>query len=451
MRAVHAAASVLALAAVLAVPAAEAAWGMPEALTERGETVGEIYDTIAILGILVFIIVFVWLVVVIWRFRETTGHGRATHEKERHSLKAELAWFLIPLALVLYIGGIAYAGLVELDHGIPVEDTELEVKVIGSQWSWTMVYPNGVSVNSAPDSLGRVANESVFLLPADTPILFNVTASDVIHAFQVLDANHAFVMFIDANPSGATKYNLQTARLPPGEYYVQCNKMCMNPGHAYMRARMQAVPRADYDLWVNERGAIAGASPSLVQSLVLQVQGGRLVDSGGSAVQPLEVVSGTRVVVQLRAPPQDVTFRVGSESKTIRAGESADPFFGFTLDATGETLLEASVGNRTERIAFDVIDAERLEVELGSFRLVPEHIPLEARQTYLISIPNTHNTGHNLFIGRLGGEVLAQSPTINGGETTTFRVKIDEAGTYDMWCNIPGHVGLGMTGKVTVS
>src|SRR5688572_31125030 len=42
--------------------------------------------------------------VVIWRFREGSGHGRATHEKERHSLKMELTWTFIPLVVVLWIG-----------------------------------------------------------------------------------------------------------------------------------------------------------------------------------------------------------------------------------------------------------------------------------------------------------------------------------------------------------
>ena len=436
---------------------------MPDALTERGKTVGHIYDTIILMGIVVFVIVFIWLVVVIWRFRETTGHGRATHERERHNIWAELAWFVVPLAMVLYIGGIAYGGLVQLDNGVDPAKVppEHHILITASQWSWGAQYSNGVTVHSDPDGItGAVKNASVFYVPADKDIVFNVTSTDVIHAFQVLDANHAFVLFIDANPLGAHKYNLQTAKFPVGEYYVQCNKMCLNPGHAIMRARIKAVPEGNYSLWLNERVALGGAPIS--QSVALKVDNGHVVGADGKPAGPFDVVSsapGTRVVLSLLSPPVDVTFTVGDQTKTIHAGEASDPFFAFTADrAQNYTVHAAMAGSAGDDIVFRAFDAEKVTVTLDSFKLTPGHIDLKAGQRYLVTIPNVSSTVHDLYIGHFNGggakaEVLAHSASVGGGGSGAFMVDLTKLpkGEFEMWCNQPGHHDLGMKGTVTIA
>lgn len=449
----------LSLVALAVAPTAEAAWGMPDALTDRGRTVGDIYNTVAILGILVFLIVFVWLVIVVWRFRETTGHGRSTHEGERHSIKAELAWFLIPLAIVLYIGYIAYAGLVVLDHGIPPESIppEDQVRIAGSQWTWVATYPGGVRVDASPDGTsGAVADDNVFYVPANRPILYNVTATDVIHAFQVMDANRAYVMFVDANPLGATKYNMQVASLPEGEYYVQCNKMCLNPGHAFMRARIKAVPADEYTLWHNERLATQGAS--ILQRVALRADAsGALVSADGQAPGPYTVVSslpGTRVVVTLSDLQQDVTLSApGAPDKTFRAGERLDPFYGFTVAQSGETILRATIGDQVQSIVFQGVDAMVQTVQLGNFVFIPSDLTFEATKTHLVNLPNIDALPHNLFIGSYNGGnnpvVLEASQTVPAGGEGSLLVAPREPGTFDIWCNIPGHAAAGMVGTAT--
>src|SRR5690242_18653053 len=113
--------ALLAIAALVVLSAAAmpvaARFGMPEPLTERGQTVEDIYTKIVLVGIVVFTLVFALLVWVLWRYREGTGKGRSTHEKHRGSLKAEMVWTFIPLIIMLWIGFIAYQGLVQLDLG----------------------------------------------------------------------------------------------------------------------------------------------------------------------------------------------------------------------------------------------------------------------------------------------------------------------------------------------
>lgn len=464
MRRLACASLVLLLALVALAPAASASFGMPDALTPRGKVVEGLYTMIAIMGTVMFLIVFVWLVVVIWRFREGSGHGKSTREKERHSLKAELTWTLVPLALVLWIGYSAYGGLVTLDHGIAPDQAAMEVKVQGSQWNWQFDYGHNVTLLSNPDqTTGNVSVDNTFLVPQETNILFNITSADVIHAFQVLDANRAFVMFNDANPLGANKFALQTANFPAGDYFVQCNKMCLNPGHAYMHAAIKAVPKPTFDHWLAEKTASAGAG--LVTKLPVQVIGGVLRTTDGKDVpaQTLAVSTFTtpRLVLDVQGNHGDLTIDGPTQHRTIAAGETVNTFAAFDFTQPGNYTLKVTdtegAKSTISSVAVKVVSATPVKVELGAYKLVPDHIDLKVGQTYLIQVPNVHTTTHDLQIGHWDAKtptILVGSDAVVPGGSLSVLFTPKETGSFDMWCNQggpAGHHNLGMFGTVTVS
>lgn len=457
MRALALAALLLLTAAALA-PAALAGWGMPEALTPRGKVVTDLYDMIAVLGIVMFLIVFVWLVVVIWRFREGTGHGRTTHEKERHSLKAEMTWTLVPLAIVLWIGYAAYGGLVELDHGIPLEDAEMEIRVEGTQWNWQFDYGQGVKLLANPDlHTGNVSAANTFLVPQDTNLLFNITSGDVIHAFDLRDANRAYTIFLDANPLGANKHNLQTVNLPAGDYLIQCNKMCLNPGHAYMRGLVKAVPRAQFDHWLAEKAASAGAS--LVQTLPLQIVDGLPVglDSKPLGEQTLAVT--TRLVLDVRGPHGDLTFTVNNQTRAIAANEATNTYAAFDFPQAGDFTLRVAnkEGEKTtsSSVALKVVPATVVKVDMKNFFFDPKELRFEVGKTYLIQARNAGDSAHDLNLGDWNGganpNVLAKSALVGPGGTSSFLFKPTAAGTFDMWCSPHATIGMLHENGVTVA
>jgi len=442
--------------ALLATPAR--AWGFgPEPLTSRGQLVQGLFNMIAILGIVMFMIVFVWLVVIIVRFREGSGHGRATHEKERHNLKAEMAWTFIPLILVLYIGYAAYGGLVQLDHGLDSKNADVTVHITASQWDWAASYGGNVTIHSSPDPTnGDVSAANTFWLPADRTVAFNITSSDVIHAWQVIDSNRAFVMFVDANPGGANKYNQQVVSLPAGDYLVQCNKMCANPGHAYMHAAIHVVPQPQYDMWLlhhqlaakGPRAAVLADYDATVTADGLSLTGNQTVVLGSRII--LNVTNPTTQAVSLtwQGQPLVSAAKSGLGANTVPPGGQA--FFAVDPQAVGAYALGASVGTHSTHATFNVIKAELVKVNLGHFALDPNHIELKVGTTYLVQVTNVHDTVHNLFIGTHGGEAKAHSDAVAPGGVASFLVTPDAAGNYEMWCNIPGHFDLGMHGTVTV-
>lgn len=447
---------VLSAAAVLLLVAGPAAarWGMPEPLTDRGEVIEDIYVKITIAGVVTFVLVFVLLVFILLRYREGSGKGRATHEKHRGSLAAEMTWTLIPLAVVLWIGYIAYAGLVTLDRGHEDVEPELSIQVTGYQFAWELDYGGGVKVlvNPSIDSeSGNVTFSEPFHVPAGVPILFNITSGDVIHAFNIMDSNRGFVSIDDANPDGPHKQHQQIHVLPAGTYFVQCKEMC-GAGHAYMRAEIVAEPRADFDRWLEEKRLAVGAD--LVQKVHVVADDDSLdaeaaMLPNGTRV-PIVIVAGTRVILEVENTadqPLNVSLSSSTPLGTIPARSTRLVSFDTNADVPGDRTI---VGSNGGRLVFRAIQAEVEAIDLGDFELIPDHLELEAGKTYLFQVENVHNTAHNVFIGDRGSETAAFSATIAGGETTSFTWTA-EAGEFDMWCDVPGHADLGMIGTVSVS
>jgi cytochrome c oxidase subunit 2 len=436
----------LALATLLSLAGTAAArFGMPEALTDRGRTVEDIYAKVTAAGIVVFVLVFALLVFVLVRYREGSGKGRATHERHRGSLAAELTWTLVPLAVVLWIGAIAYAGLVHLDRGEEQETAEMTLHVTGVQWAWQVDYGSGVMVNvvTQPDAKGNLSYSDTIHVPADVPIELNLTGGDVIHAFNILDANRAFFFMEDANPLGPHKYHTQVLTFPAGRYEIQCKEMCLNPGHGYMRAQLVAEPRPAYDAWFQERSLAAG------HDLVARVA----VTADASSLQTADsttLVKGTRALVTLsNTGPEGITVTLPDGTQR-QVGAGASDLFAFDAPDPGNYTLSASNG---ASLTFTAIDAKVIDVDLRSYKIQPQQVQLDKGTNYLFRV-KVEDSVHNYFIGHWDGSgakaIVAQSPTISGGSTGAFVFTPTESGSYDTWCDVPGHYGLGMHAHATV-
>jgi heme/copper-type cytochrome/quinol oxidase subunit 2 len=376
-----------------------------------------------------------------------------------------MVWTVIPLIMVMWIGWAAYGGLMTLDHGIPASDVSTDITIHASQWNWQADYGHGVTVFSNPDMAhhGNVSAENTFYVPAGEAVRFNITSDDVIHAWQVLDANNGYVMFVDANPLGANKWNQQTARFPAGEYMVQCNKMCLNPGHAYMHAAIKSVPRAEYDHWLLDRHAHAGKPGQVVLSYGLTVTAGGLGGPGGAPLGNQTVVTDARIVLDV-ANPTDDPVKLSLDGQPLGAvtltgtgspeiAPHGQAFFAFETGKEPATYsLDASNGGH---VAFEAIAAKPIKVQLADFQLVPNHIEMKVGTTYLIQLQNVHVAVHNLYIGHHGGDVLANSDSLAPGGAGSFLYTPTTAGQYEMWCNIAGHYDAGthggMHGTVTIS
>jgi uncharacterized cupredoxin-like copper-binding protein len=82
------------------------------------------------------------------------------------------------------------------------------------------------------------------------------------------------------------------------------------------------------------------------------------------------------------------------------------------------------------------------------YKLTPNTISLTKPGTYVFKGVNDGTTTHALEVEGNGAE--QKSSDISPGSSGTLKVTLPKAGTYEIYCPIDGHKGLGMKGTVTV-
>jgi len=205
-----------------------------------------------ILIIITVICVFVTalLLFVIFRFNAKSNPVPA---KFTHNSPLEVAWTLIPIVILVFIGSFSLPALF-FQEEIPVAD--VNVKVIGNQWYWSYEYPDAEvafdSVLLAREDLEAkgykqsdylLAADNALVVPVNKNIVVQVTGADVSHAWAV----PAFAVMHSAVPGrlGQLWFRAETE----GVYFGQCTTLCGSQ-HAYMPIVVKVVSQEAYDKWL---------------------------------------------------------------------------------------------------------------------------------------------------------------------------------------------------------
>ena len=194
-----------------------------------------------------------------WKYRESNVRDEDI-ENVSHNTPLEIAWTLIPTALMMVLFYYGYTSMKTL-RTMPAESESIVVNVEGSKWKWRYEYPanasgfvhklGGAYTKPKKDENGKIIVEgtmgkSALYVPVDTNIILSMTAplDDVIHAFYV----PAFRMKEDVVPGRITKQWFHATKL--GEYEVECAEYC-GTDHSYMYSRIVVIPKETYDAWFN--------------------------------------------------------------------------------------------------------------------------------------------------------------------------------------------------------
>ncbi len=158
-------------------------------------------------------------------------------------------WLVWTTGLTLFVivhPGIT--GILEL-RSLAAEEPDLVVETVGSQWFWTINYPDGVTVRTFED-------DAEMVLPVDSHVKFEVTSTDVLHAFWV----PAFRMKVDAVPGLVTTISANTIALgnyqDDSQYRLQCAELC-GLLHNGMDVPVRVVSIAEFDAWLAEKAVTA--------------------------------------------------------------------------------------------------------------------------------------------------------------------------------------------------
>jgi len=208
-----------------------------------------------VIGVIVFSAMFVSIVL----HRKSRGHEPA---KFTHSTKAEIAWTVVPVLILVIMAVPATRALINMEVA---PETEMTVKITGFQWRWKYEYvedeiqlisslhPDSNAARRLQSGTDPATVENYLLevdrplvLPAETKIKFIITSDDVIHSWWV----PALGWKRDAIPGFINE--AWTEILEPGVYRGQCAELC-GKDHGFMPIVLNVLPKADYQRWVQDQ------------------------------------------------------------------------------------------------------------------------------------------------------------------------------------------------------
>jgi len=184
----------------------------------------------------VMIGVFGALVYALWRFRAKDAKDAAAVPHQTHgNTRLEIVWTIIPVVLVVLVAVPTVRTIFQTEQRITPEmltPDDVIVRSTGYQWWFKFEYTDlGITT----------ANE--LIIPVGQRVVMALDSADVLHSFWV--PNLAGKRDMIPNNDNQIWFIADRA----GTYYGQCAELCLG-AHAYMRLRVIALERPDYDRWV---------------------------------------------------------------------------------------------------------------------------------------------------------------------------------------------------------
>jgi cytochrome c oxidase subunit II len=201
----------------------------------------------AIIGVVVFGLMTYSLI----HHRKSKGYIPATFHDNFH---LEVVWSIIPFLILI---GLAIPATKVLIKTADTGNSDVTVKVVGSQWKWQYQYlDQGISFfSNLATPYAQIRNQQEkgkwYLLEVDKPLVlpinkkirFLVTANDVVHSWWVPE----FGIKRDAFPG--FMYESWARIEKPGTYRGQCAELC-GIHHGFMPIVVQAVTENEFEQWV---------------------------------------------------------------------------------------------------------------------------------------------------------------------------------------------------------
>lgn len=189
--------------------------------------------TATLLMAIVVVPVFALTFGIAWRYRASNKKAKYSPDLSGSKV-AEAIWWLIPLAIIIILAGLAITSSRNLDPYRPLTSSKkpLKVQVIALQWKWLFIYPehNVASVNRLP-------------LPTDTPVEFTITSDAPMNSFWIPQLGGQ----VYAMAGMSTKLHLQASQT--GDYRGSSANIS-GDGFAGMTFTAHATPQEEFDAWV---------------------------------------------------------------------------------------------------------------------------------------------------------------------------------------------------------
>ena len=221
--------------------------GFQESVTPVMDKVIEFHD---ILLIVIYAISIFVLLLLCYTCIKFSAKNNPVPSKNAHNTLLEIVWTALPVVILV---ALAIPSMRTLYFAEKIENSEMTVKVIGSQWFWSYQYPDHGNFefdsymikdeDIKPDQKRLLEVDNRVVIPVDTTVRLQLTAADVIHAWAI----PAFGVKIDAIPGRLNETWVKATKI--GTYYGQCSELC-GVGHGFMPIAVDVVSKEDFKKWV---------------------------------------------------------------------------------------------------------------------------------------------------------------------------------------------------------
>lgn len=252
--------------------------GFQPAVTDLSRDIHWLDGMLLIIISVISLFVLALLITVLVRYNQKSN---PTPARFTHNTPIEVAWTLIPIVILVFIGAFSLPVLFKQQE---IPEADVLIKATGYQWYWGYEYPEegiafeGFMIGSennnmlTEDTSAKLAEagytDEQFLLATDTSVVIptgqtvvvQVTGADVIHSWTI----PAFGVKQDGIPGRLAQLWFEVDEGQEGIYFGQCSELC-GLSHAYMPITVRAVTQDEYAAWLAETKVAQGIVPETTQ------------------------------------------------------------------------------------------------------------------------------------------------------------------------------------------
>ena len=235
----------------------------PTAASEEAGPIDTLWDVLVIVSVPVFVLTQTIVLYSVWRFRMRPGEELKDGPPIHGNTRLEVIWTAVPAIILVALCSYAYVVLRDIETA---EASEMKVRVVGEQFTWTFFYPG--------EGGKEIASNQLYL-PKGKQVRFDIQSKDVLHDFWV----PAFRQKIDAVPGITTRFRVKPEKT--GVFPVVCAELC-GLGHSVMRQSAHVVSQEDYDKWLEDMKAKAAGGGEAGPGAEEEAEGGGAAPDGKS-------------------------------------------------------------------------------------------------------------------------------------------------------------------------
>lgn len=246
---------------------------LPEAASEHGKKIDEMFNITLILTTIVFVLTHIALFVFTYVYKYNKNR-RAYYYPHNNTL--ERIWTIVPalvLTVLVLMGFLTWRSI--FYKAEDPNNRPISIEVTSSQFVWDIRYPgpdaivgtknyklitaiNGLGIDfNDKNSLDDLMADEI-VLPVNKPVRFTLTSKDVIHSFYMphfrvqLNTVPGMTSYFEFTPTITTEEMRTKTNDPKFNYILLCSKIC-GTNHFNMQKNVRVVSEAEYKEWLTKQ------------------------------------------------------------------------------------------------------------------------------------------------------------------------------------------------------